>query len=126
MIDRIYKVVVALAFIPSMFLAQPNVFESYPPAKAASDVSKDNLIVVIGASWCSPCRKMHKEIEANASAYKGVNLAFVDYDSSWGKRLYKGSSVPAIIKFKWNGKSWDKEVRVGYQTQRNLLRWVKQ
>lgn len=120
MISKLFAVAAIVLF------AAPLTFDSYEAAKAKSDITKENLIVVIGASWCPPCRKMHKEIEANASAYKGVNLAFVDYDSAWGKRLYKGSSVPAIIKFKWNGKSWDREVKVGYQSQRNLLRWVKQ
>ncbi len=101
-------------------------FDSYEDAKAASDISKDNLIVVIGASWCSPCRKMHKEIEANASRYTGANLAFVDYKSKWGKKLYSGSSVPAVIKFKWDGKKWVRSVRIGYQSQASLIRWVKQ
>ncbi len=102
------------------------IHNSYEDAKAASDISKDNLIVVIGASWCSPCKKMHKEIVANASRYKGVNLAFVEYNSKWGKKLYTGSSVPAVIKFKWDGEKWVRSVRIGYQSQASLLRWVKQ
>jgi len=107
-------------------LTMGNIYNTYPPAKAASDKTKENLIVVIGASWCAPCRKMHSEIEANASKYSGVNIAFVDYNSVWGKRLYSGSSVPAVIKFKWDGEKWVRSMRLGYQSQLSLQRWVRQ
>ena len=116
------KLVVTILLV----LSSGNIYNSYPPAKAASDKSKDTLVVVIGASWCAPCRKMHKEIEANASKYRGVNIAFVDYSSSWGRKLYSGSSVPAIIKFKWDGTKWVRSMKTGYQTQARLQRWVKQ
>jgi thiol-disulfide isomerase/thioredoxin len=107
-------------------LSAGSIYDSYPVAKAASDKSKDNLIVIIGASWCSPCRKMKAETKANASKYTGVNIAFVDYNSAWGKKLYSGSSVPALIKFKWDGEKWVRSMKSGYQSQFSLQRWAKQ
>lgn len=115
------KIAIVLASLMS-----GNIYESYLPARQASEVSKDTLVVVIGASWCAPCRKMKAEIKANAVKYKGVNLAFVDYKSEWGKKLYSGSSVPALIKFKWDGDKWVRSDKRGYQSQLSLQRWVKQ
>ena len=102
------------------------IHDSYPPAVEASLKDHKTLIVAIGASWCSPCRKMHKEIEANAAAYSNVHLAFVDYDSKWGRKLYNGNTVPALIKYKWDGDKWVRTVHVGYLSQKNLKRWINE
>ena len=118
-----------LAFVLLGAMSAPlnaKLYDTYPPAVSASLKDHKTLIVAIGASWCSPCRKMHKEIKANAAAYSNVHLAFVDYDSKWGKKLYNGSSVPALIKYKWDGSKWVRTVRVGYISQSNLKRWINE
>jgi len=55
-----------------------------------------------------------------------VNLAFEEYDTEWGKKLYLGRTVPALIKYKWDGKQWKKIVRIGYLSQKNLKRWINE
>lgn len=54
----------------------------------------------------------------------GVNLAFEEYNTEWGKKIYWGNSVPAIVKYRWDGKKWTRTVRVGYLSQKNLRRWI--
>ncbi len=120
MIRSLLAVMVLAAFTPS------GIHSTYESAKADSDISKKPLIVVVGASWCSPCNKMKKEIHANASSFTYANLVIVDYKSKWGRELYTGSSVPAIVKFKWNGSKWIKTIRTGYQSQRSLKRWINE
>ena len=118
MIRSLVAVIVLASITPA------GLHSTYEAAKASSEISKKPLIVVVGASWCAPCKKMKGEIKANASSFTYANLVIVDYKSKGGRELYKGSSVPAIIKFKWNGSKWVKTIRTGYQSQRNLKRWI--
>ena len=70
------------------------------------------------------CVRFRSEIKANPSVADGVHLAFEEYDTEWGKKLYKGKSVPAIIKYTWDGMKWTKVIRVGYLSQKNLKRFI--
>lgn len=56
----------------------------------------DALIIYIGASWCPPCRRMHKEVLPKLD-----NVVIFDYDKDREESLkfMQGGSVPQIIRF---------------------------
>ena len=103
----------------------PTVHEGYQEAYAASQADGKPLVVVISASWCGPCQKLHKDILRDPSSTSGVHLVFVDYQSDVAKRIKTTGSVPEIIKYKHTKDGWVKEVKVGYQNLTLLKKWFK-
>ena len=103
----------------------PTVHESYQEALAASQKDGKTLVVVISASWCGPCQKLHRDILRDPSSTRGVHLVFVDYQSDIAKKLKTTGSVPEIIKYKKVGDKWEKEVKTGYQNLTLFKRWIK-
>ena len=123
----IYKALIVLAILFSTQSLQAEIYDTYLPAAKASLKEKKTLIVVIGAEdWWPTCVRFQAEIKRNAKVADGVNLAFEEYDTEWGKKIYKGTSVPAIIKYKWDGKKWTRVVRVGYLSIKNLKRFINE
>ena len=100
------------------------VHSDYSSAYAASQKDHKTFVVVIGASWCPPCKKMKAMIEANPSVANGGHLVVIDYKSAEAKRLYKGSSVPALVRFKWDGAKWVKTTITGGQSYSQLKRFI--
>tara|TARA_R100001463_G_scaffold96145_2_gene150665 strand:+ start:820 stop:1194 length:375 start_codon:yes stop_codon:yes gene_type:complete len=115
------------AFIVCIMLANfahAEVHTSYRDAYTASQADKKTFVVVIGASWCPPCRKMKDMIEANPSVANGGHLVVLDYKSPEAKQLYTGSSVPALVRFKWDGAKWVKTTIKGGQSYSQLKRFI--
>ena len=106
--------------------SQAEVHSSYSSAYAASQLDHKTFVVVIGASWCPPCKKMKAMIEANPSVADGGHLVVIDYKSAEAKRLYKGSSVPALVRFKWDGAKWVKTTITGGQSYSQLKRFINE
>ncbi len=121
----IKKLLLALILIgASVSSIRAEIYDTYLPAAKASLEDKKTLIVVIGArDWWQTCVRFQAEIRKNASVADGVNLAFEEYDTEWGKKIYKGTSVPALVKYKWDGKKWTRTVRIGYLSMKNLKRF---
>ena len=104
--------------------AQAELHNNYNSAYAASQRDHKTFVVVIGASWCPPCKKMKAMIQANPSVADGGHLVVIDYKSAEAKRLYKGSSVPALVRFKWDGAKWVKTTITGGQSYSQLKRFI--
>ena len=124
----IKKLLLALILIgASVSSIRAEIYDTYLPGAKASLRDKKTLIVVIGAEdWWPTCVRFQAEIRKNASVADGVNLAFEEYDTEWGKKIYKGTSVPALVKYKWDGKKWTRTVRIGYLSMKNLKRFINE
>jgi thioredoxin 1 len=79
--------------------------------------TNDVLLVKFGASWCAPCRHMHRALE-QLEAITNVTVVEVDIDRCpiLAKR-YTIMSVPVTILFR-NGTEFRR--RVGVQTIQQL------
>lgn len=104
--------------------ASAEVHDTYKSALSASRLDKKPMVVIIGASWCPPCRTMKDMIKKNPSVSDGGHIVIIDYKSAEAKELYKGSSVPALIRFHWNGDRWVKTTKLGGQTYSQLKRFL--
>ena len=124
----IKKLLLALILIgASVSSIRAEIYDTYLPGAKSSLKDKKTLIVVIGAEdWWPTCVRFQAEIRKNASVADGVNLAFEEYDTEWGKKIYKGTSVPALVKYKWDGKKWTRTVRIGYLSMKNLKRFINE
>ena len=118
----------ALIVIMLLILAAPasaEIHSDYDSAYAASNKDHKTFVVVIGADWCPPCKKMKAMIKANPSVADGGHLVILDYKSPIALKLYKGNSVPALIRFKWDGKQWIKKTITGGQSYNQLKRFIR-
>jgi len=109
------------------FLIAPvkaEVHSDYMSAYTASNVDHKTFVVVIGADWCPPCKKMKAMINSRPSVADGGHLVIIDYKSPIAKKLYRGSSVPALVRFKWDGKQWVKTTITGGQSYNQLKRFI--
>jgi len=89
----------------------------YAAAVKASKESGDTLVVLVSASWCSPCKQLKKEIARSSELGqlpKKVNIAVVDYDTELGKKLSVSNSVPQLIRFEKRDGKWFKNYSIGY------------
>lgn len=90
----------------------------YESAVKDSNKTGKTLVVLVSASWCSPCKQLKADIaksEKLGTLPKDVNIAIVDYDTALGKKLSVSSSIPQLIRFekKADGK-WYKSFSIGY------------
>lgn len=83
--------------------------------------SNEILLVKFGASWCAPCRHMHRALE-QLEAISNVTIVEVDTDrcKNLAKRFVV-ASLPTIILFR-NGIEFRR--RVGVQTINQLQSFV--
>ena len=59
-----------------------------------------NSLILFGASWCQPCKKLKPVIEEISSDYENVNFIYVDADSSIELvQEHKILSVPTVKLF---------------------------
>jgi thiol-disulfide isomerase/thioredoxin len=105
--------------------AKAEVHSDYMSGFTASHKDHKTFVVVIGADWCPPCKKMKAMINGNKSVADGGHLVIIDYKSPIAKKLYRGSSVPALIRFKWDGKQWIKTTITGGQSYNQLKRFIR-
>ena len=105
--------------------AQAEIHDSYSKASAASQADHKTFVVVIGADWCQPCKKMKAMIKANPSVAASGHLVILDYKDPIAKKLYKGNSVPALVRFQWDGKKWVKTTITGLQSYNQLKRFIR-
>tara|TARA_R110002020_G_scaffold368536_5_gene580373 strand:- start:9254 stop:9628 length:375 start_codon:yes stop_codon:yes gene_type:complete len=122
MIKRVLAAI-AVCLISPCF-AHAEIHTSYFNAYTASQADKKTFVIVIGASWCPPCKKMESMIEANPHVAEQGHLVILDYKAADVSKLYSGSSVPAIVRFKWEGEKWVKTTIIGGQSYSQLKRFI--
>ncbi len=120
--------IAALIIILLLVLTAPakaEIHDSYSKASAASQADHKTFVIVIGADWCGPCKKMKAMIKANPSVAASGHLVILDYKDPIAKKLYSGSSVPALVRFQWDGKKWVKTTITGLLSYNQLKRFIK-
>ena len=83
------------------FVAAPKgkVAQTVAQARAEAQAQGEQLLVYVGASWCEPCQRFHKAVEAGEldDALPGVKFLEFDADDD-GERLadakYDGRLIP--------------------------------
>ncbi len=89
----------------------------YKAAYEASIQSGETLVILISATWCTPCNQLKKDIKAMGVAGllpKGVNLVALDYQSLTAKALKPSGSVPELIKYERRDGKWFRTSSIGY------------
>ncbi len=88
----------------------------YAAAAKDSRETGRTLVVLISASWCSPCQQLKNDIKKaeKAGALPDVNLVIVDYKSEVAKKIKVSSSIPQLIRFEKKEGKWFKTFSVGY------------
>jgi len=114
------------AFFLCIAPVKAEIHSDYMAGYTASRNDHKTFVVVIGADWCGPCRKMKAMINSRPSVADGGHLVIIDYKSPIARKLYKGSSVPALIRFKWDGKQWVKTTITGGQSYNQLKRFINE
>ena len=89
----------------------------YESAYKASIDSGETLVVLISATWCSPCNQLKKDIKAMVLAGllpEGVNIVTLDYKSETAKAMKPSGSVPELIKYERRKGKWVRTSSIGY------------
>lgn len=90
------------------------------PYKQAHDRAMKSgkpLVVLVGASWCPPCRQAKARIAATSNG--GVEYAYVDYDRerSTALKIMAGiKGIPHLAVWTRNGQRWSVKHHVGVQS----------
>ena len=102
----------------------------YQKAYNVSVKSGDPLIVVFGASWCTPCKKL-KEVVLIPMIKSGkladYLVAYVDIDKQpelYRKHFSGGITVPAILVRRRVEDSWEIRTKKGYQSESSLKGFI--
>lgn len=91
----------------------------------------DKFVVVVGASWCPPCRaldKLLKDPEVVKALKPYAYLFHVDGDKDIKyRRYYKIKAYPTVLKFKKTGKKRYKELSrfQGLKSKTEIIKWLK-
>ena len=71
----------------------------------------DQVVVLIGASWCPPCRAQREEMNK-----LGVEFCYLDVDKDkLAGELSTQGSVPELLVWMKVGGKWERRVYVGKQ-----------
>jgi thiol-disulfide isomerase/thioredoxin len=99
----------------------------YNKAIATSKAKDEPLVLMITASWCSPCQAQKKIIEGmvkDGTLPKGVHVAYVKYDSELAKKIRVSKSVPQLIRYRKVDGVWKKAVHIGYLKTPKLMEFL--
>ena len=102
--------------------------EDYNKAIATARAKDETFVLLITASWCSPCqaqKRLIEQLEKDGKLPKKVHIAYVKYDSELAKKIKRGSSVPQLIRYEKVGDSWKKSVNIGYLNTQKLMEFIK-
>lgn len=69
------------------------------------------MVVLLGASWCAPCKQMRSKMNAT-----GVAFTYLDIDVD-DKDLRETGSVPELVVFTRSAGAWSRKTYVGVQPQ---------
>ena len=103
----------------------------YEKAYNVAMKSGQPLIVVFGASWCAPCKKMKKDVLVPLMESKKLAeylVAYVDVDKQPEiyKKLIDGKvSIPAVVVFRKKQGEWEVKRKKGYLSQAKFLELIK-
>ncbi len=89
----------------------------YNSAVRDSQKTGKALVVLVSASWCSPCKQLKNDImKANklGTLPKNVNVVVVDYDTELGKKLSVSNSIPQLLRYEKREDKWFKTFNIGY------------
>lgn len=91
-------------------------------AKAFAQAQQgDTLVVLVGASWCGPCKKMEAELGPVLKGKAGVAYVHLDYQETDAGPYMKGSTVPQLAVWKLVNDKWANQHRIGYQSPAAVL-----
>ena len=99
----------------------------YNKAIAASPSKGETLVLMITASWCSPCQAQKKVIEGmvkGGTLPKGVHVAYVKYDSKLANKIKVSNSIPQLIRYNKVGDKWFKAAHIGFLKTPKLLEYL--
>jgi thiol-disulfide isomerase/thioredoxin len=83
------KAFLLIALVTGRWSSYGEAYESYQKGRP--------MVVLLGASWCGPCKAAEKELEAIGS----VSLVKLDIESNSDAKLFPApSSVPVIYLFR--------------------------
>jgi thioredoxin-like negative regulator of GroEL len=106
-------------------------FLSYEKAWNVAKNSGDPMVVVFGADWCSPCRRMKSEVWNplfETRKLDGFLVAYVDIDKEpeiYRKLVGQKVSVPTVLVYRKAEGGWQVKREKGYQSQAQLLEFLK-
>lgn len=108
--------------------------EKFLPYDKAWNVAKNTgqpMIVVFGAEWCSPCKRMKQEVWEPLFQTRKLEpflVAYVDIDKQreiYHKLVGQKVSVPTVLVFRKSGDGWQVKRKKGYQSQAQILEFLK-
>ena len=98
----------------------------YEAAFAKADKEKKPLVILVGAKWCASCQVMKRDtIEpmSETGELEGVVVTYVDKDErpELAGQLMKGETLPQIIMFAKEEKSWKRFSLTGMQSRKRMV-----
>lgn len=100
---------------------------NYKAAVEKSIKEKNTLIIVLSASWCSPCqqqKKVLKDMASKGELPSNIEFAIVDYDTPLGKKLAVTNVIPQILKYVYRDGKWVKTHSVGLLNKSKLKEFI--
>ena len=110
--------------------ARSDKFLDFNKAYNVAMKSGQPLVVVFGANWCGPCRKLKRDVLEPLMKSEKLDdflVAYVDIGKNpeiYRKYFSGGMSVPAMVAFQKKPDGWEFKRRKGYQNQASFLGWI--
>ena len=127
----------AAGIVKEMFQKHPDVAPNknrkaldYKEAYKVSVETGKPLLVMVTASWCSPCQKMGRNTidpMLKAGVFDEFSFSKVDFDKSpsVASKLMKGSGVPQLVLYRKKDESWVKTVLKGYKSIDEVRKFIE-
>jgi thiol:disulfide interchange protein len=98
----------------------------YEAAFAKADQEKKPLVILVGAKWCASCQVMKRDtIEPMAACGEldGVVVTYIDKDErpELAGQLMKGETLPQVVMFAKEDKSWKRYSLTGMQSRNRMV-----
>ena len=98
----------------------------YEAAFAKAEKENKPLLILVGAKWCASCQVMKRDtIEpmAEAGELDEVVVTYIDKDErpELAGQLMKGETLPQIVMFSKEDKSWKRFSLTGMQSRNRMV-----
>ncbi len=105
-------------------------FDSYAEAHREAQQTGKPIVVMVGATWCSPCRKMKKTVLPlceKRGLLRRVAFAVVDLDQQkkLARKVIRSGPVPQLVMYRRAADGWKREKLVGGQSVASVEKFIE-
>lgn len=124
---RVFVSVLMFVLVSSISVVAGEAAKSYKEAYNKAVAEKRPLVVLVGATWCPSCIKMHDESWHEIVKEEGAVYVAIDYDADneVATKILSGNSIPQIVVYKPNKDNWICDRRIGFCQPGPIRTWLR-